>query len=394
MKTLPQIPGYNLQKSLGAGGMGVVYLATRDDNEFHYAIKMLLSGRNAGFQDLARFRVEAEAYSCLNHHHIVKIRDVGVANGCPYLAMDYASHGSLKSFLDATPDLDLSWRIKTIQQVADALVHAHGRRILHRDLKPANILIDASGAPKVSDFGLVKFAAPIADVSQACCTFKVTQLDLHLQQLVQENQQLLPVDDHGETLIETLTSQCAERTGLNSAEFDLEAIQSFIVDAQGNQSKPDPWNALDQMTHAGTVLGSPHFMAPEQASGRLHAISPQTDVYGLGATLYFTLTGRTPFTGRSALEVMKNLNSTPITPPHQIDPSIPEEVSLVVLKAMAREPSQRYADMAMMRDDLQRLLDGQSPLARLSVPRSRHLSASSLIQQAWSSISTFIPRKK
>ena len=84
---IPKIPGYHLHTRLGAGGMGVVYSASRADTDYKYAIKMLLVGRDASIEELARFRIEAEAYACLDHQNIIKIRDVGVVSGCPYLAM-------------------------------------------------------------------------------------------------------------------------------------------------------------------------------------------------------------------------------------------------------------------------------------------------------------------
>jgi hypothetical protein len=176
-ESIRKIGDYELLEKIGAGGMGVVYLATRADTPFRYAIKMLLVGRNATIEDLARFRIEAEAYACLNHRCIIKIRDVGVVSGCPYLAMDYAENGSLDEFIKKTPTLDIEWRVRTIRQVAEALSHAHGRRIFHRDLKPANILISADGTPKLTDFGLVKFSAPVSAVSQSCCTVAVSVLE-------------------------------------------------------------------------------------------------------------------------------------------------------------------------------------------------------------------------
>jgi serine/threonine protein kinase len=100
---IPKIPGYELKYQLGAGGMGVVYFATRDDNDYKYAIKMLLVGRRASIEELARFRIEAEAYACLDHPYIVKIRDVGVVSGCPFIAMDYAQNGCLSDYIAKSP---------------------------------------------------------------------------------------------------------------------------------------------------------------------------------------------------------------------------------------------------------------------------------------------------
>ena len=100
---LPEIPGYDVEAELGRGGMGVVYRARKRETGAVLALKMIVCGRDATFQDLARFRVEAEAMACLNHPNIVKIRDVGVFEGCPYFALEYAERGSLKQFLRKEP---------------------------------------------------------------------------------------------------------------------------------------------------------------------------------------------------------------------------------------------------------------------------------------------------
>jgi len=380
MSTLPSLPGYDLQRQLGVGGMGIVFMATRPDNDYKYAIKMLLVGRNASVEELLRFRIEAEAYACLNHPNIIKIRDVGVVSGCPYLAMDYAENGSLNDYIQKTPQLSLNWRISTIKKVAEALAHAHGRRILHRDLKPSNILITAEGLPKVSDFGLVKFSAPMADVNQACCTMNVNALDEHLLRLANENKRLLPARDNA-NLMETLLHQCSERSGLATSAFDLDTIESFVrktVDSQTSAQELLP--LLDDMTRCGSVMGSPQFMSPEQAQGRIEDIGPQTDVYGLGATLYFLLTGQAPVVGKNAFEVIRNVSVTAITPPERLNADISSDLSAVVQKALEKKPKNRYASMEHFAHDLDRILDGGAP-TKLNAQSHRDTSKRSSIFQ-------------
>ena len=395
MPAIPRIPGYQLKSQLGAGGMGVVYLATRSDNDFKYAIKMLLVGRDASIEELARFRIEAEAYACLNHPHIVKIRDVGVVSGCPFLAMDYAENGCLSDYIARSPSLDMNWRVKTIKHVADALFHAHGRRILHRDLKPANILIASDGSPRISDFGLVKFSAPLSAVNQACCTFQVSELDQHLLQMTNENKYLLPVEDNGD-LIETLAMKCADRCGVTTESFNLDAVENFLkrsVETRRFSSELSP--LLDDMTRHGSVMGSPQFMSPEQAEGRIENIGPHTDVYGLGATLYHVVTGKTPISGSNAWEIVRNASTQQPVPPNAINSSVSEDLSLVILKAMDKEPDRRYANMEMFAEDLGRILEGRGPLARLNArPKSHQKSGLSLFRQMASSLSTLMPKRK
>lgn len=164
------IIGYEVEEELGRGGMGVVYRVRQQSTGRRLALKMILCGRGATFQELARFRIEAEAMACLNHPNIIKIRDVGVAAGCPFFVLDWAERGSLKDWLRKQTPREPLWCADLVRTLALAMQHAHGRGMLHRDLKPANILMMGDGTPKISDFGLVKFAAPVAKVSQACCT--------------------------------------------------------------------------------------------------------------------------------------------------------------------------------------------------------------------------------
>ncbi len=394
MSAIPKIPGYELKSQLGAGGMGVVYLATRNDNRYRYAVKMLLVGRDATIDELARFRIEAEAYACLNHPHIVKIRDVGVVSGCPFLVMDYAENGCLSDYIATSPSLGLDWRVQTIKNVADALTHAHGRRILHRDLKPANILIASDGSPRIADFGLVKFSAPLAAINQSCCTFQVSALDQHLLRMANENKQLLPVEGN-EDPIETLAIKCADRSGLTMKSFNLEAVQTFVehsVETRKFAGELSP--LLDDMTRQGAVIGSPQFMSPEQAEGRVDDIGPHTDVYGLGATLYHIATGKTPIHGDNLLEVIRNVSALTPVPPNSINTEVSEDLSLVIMKALHKDPGHRYPTMEMFAEDLGRILDGRVPLARLAVRRDPHRqSGVSVLRRMASSLSALIPKR-
>src|SRR5262245_39580378 len=95
---LPSIPGYEVEAEIGRGGMGIVYRVRRESTGTPLALKMILRGRGATFQELARFRIEAEAMACLNHPNIIKIRDVGLFAGYPYFVLEFAAGGSLNQF--------------------------------------------------------------------------------------------------------------------------------------------------------------------------------------------------------------------------------------------------------------------------------------------------------
>ena len=367
---LPEIPGYDVERELGRGGMGVVYKCHHRERGVPLAVKMMLCGRGATFEELARFRVEAEAYSCLKHPNIIKIRDVGVANRCPYFATEYAANGSLSDYLRSQPK-SMDWCVNAIREVALALDHAHGRRILHRDLKPANILVMDDESPKVTDFGLVKFAAPIASVNQACCTFSVSELDQELMRFARELRHDYPDSQAGSHdlagLVTTLRHTCIKRTGLAPGDLDETEILDFLTAfAKRAPSQGAPvLEELDGLSMDGQVMGSPQFMSPEQASGELAKIGPATDVYGLGATLYQMLTQHPPFTAKPFGDVLTAVRTEMPVTAQAVCPEVSTELDAVIWKCLQKDPVDRYLDAVSLAEDLDRCLEGRKPLALL-----------------------------
>ena len=208
---LPQIPGYEMQRVLGRGGVAIVYLAQHVRLGRSVAVKMLLAGHHAKPRELDRFSREARTLAELHHPNIVQIFDVADYNGCPYFTMEYLNGGSLSDRVKERP-MPAKDAARMIATFAEAIHAAHQSGIIHRDLTPSNILFTADGVPKITDFGLAR----------------------HLHE-----------------------------TG--------------------------------RLTITGAALGTPGYMAPEQADGRGSETGPATDVYGLGAILYKLLTGRPPF---------------------------------------------------------------------------------------------------
>jgi eukaryotic-like serine/threonine-protein kinase len=168
---LPAIPGYEILETLTPGGMGVVYRARQIETDRPVVLKMIRSGIHAAAEDLARFRIEAEAIASLAHPNIIQIHECGEWNGMPYLAMEFAAGGSLAQRLvnKMLPALQAAELVETL---ARTVQFVHDRGILHRDLKPANILLQnadlrlqnesqlntagQSAVPKLADFGLAK----------------------------------------------------------------------------------------------------------------------------------------------------------------------------------------------------------------------------------------------
>ncbi len=357
--TLPSIPGYDVEAELGRGGMGVVYRVRRQSTGAVLALKMILCGRDATFRELARFRIEAEAMACLNHPNIIKIRDVGVFSGYPFFALEYAERGSLKQVAGGRPQ-PARWSAELVRVLAGAMQHAHGRGMLHRDLKPAHVLVMADGTPKISDFGLVKFAAPIAKVSEACCTLSVSVLDAELARFARElGAQYQSLADAAGTEEEELTrsawQECATRTGTLTDGARLQSVREFLHEARRQAQAPP---CLDDLTRPGAVLGSPSYMAPEQAAGDLGKIGPPTDVYALGGVLYELLTGRPPFAPKDFADVFRQILSEPPCPPRRIEPSVPPELDVICLRCLEKDTRRRYPRASGLADELTRVLEG------------------------------------
>jgi serine/threonine-protein kinase len=254
--------------------MGVVYQARQVSLNRVVALKMVLAGGHAGEQELARFRVEAEAVARLQHPNIVQVFEVGRAEGCPFFSLEFCPGGSLADRLGGTA-LPPEEAARLVRALAGAMHAAHRAGVVHRDLKPANVLLAADGTPKISDFGLAK------------------RLD----------------------------------------------------DAAGR-------------TQTGSVLGTPSYMAPEQAEGRKD-VGPAADIYALGAILYELLTGRPPFRAATPLDTVFQVVADEPAPPRQRNPGVPRDLEAVCLKCLSKDPRRRYADAADLAADLGRFLDGE-----------------------------------
>jgi serine/threonine protein kinase len=367
VNSLPDIPGYDVESEVGRGGMGVVYRVRRHRDDAILALKMILWSRSASFTDFARFRIEAEALACLHHPNIIGVRDVGMHDGYPYFAMPFAAGGSLRQVAKQGPQKP-RWAAEVVRTAALAMQHAHDRGMLHRDLKPANVLLMADGTPVITDFGLVKFADPVREVSEKYCTVAaVSLLDVELSRFAREfRAQYGAIDDLpnvvGDDVTRSLWERCAARTGVLGDGTRLQLVQEFLNDVLEQAPQADTAAPmLEGLTETGAVMGSPNYMAPEQAVGDLAAIGPRTDVYGLGGILYELLTGQPALRSDRVVDLLIQARATPPVSPRQLVPTISDDIAAVCLKCLEKSPDSRYQTAAELAEDLSLFLDGYSP---------------------------------
>ena len=325
---------YIIRREIARGGMGAVLEATDQALDREVAMKVMLE---AGEQDLVarqRFLREALVLARLSHPNIVPIHEMGRdEQGRRFYTMKLVKGRTLQAILTALKQGDAATtqhytldRLLTIyRKVCDAVSFAHHQRIIHRDLKPDNIMVGEFGEVLVMDWGLAK----------------------HL-------------DDQQHARSE------AER--VQSIEGFNELSDAELAAGAGN------------LTLEGSVMGSPQYMPPEQAEGRLAEIGPHSDIYSLGAVLYAILTLRPPVEGKNVSDVLAKVRSGIITPPstyntvptrparpsgeagdarllaglpHCPDGKVPASLSAVTMRAMALQPAGRYADVAALLADIE-----------------------------------------
>jgi len=263
---------YELLKEIGRGGQGVVYRARQKSLNRIVALKVIVLGPWASETHLKRFRREAEAAASLEHPGIVPIHEVGERDGQCYFSMKFIEGGQLDEVVRREP-MPIRGAAELIAKVARTVHYAHEHGILHRDIKPGNILLDKSGEPHLTDFGLAR-----------------------------------------------------------------------LLDTQSS------------VTRTIEVLGTPSYMAPEQAAGETAKLGKATDVYGLGAVLYQLITGQPPFAGGTTYETIRLLRDSEPRQPRLLNPKVDRDLSTICLKCLEKDPQRRYSSAFALAEDLEHWL--------------------------------------
>jgi serine/threonine protein kinase/Tfp pilus assembly protein PilF len=337
-------------REVGRGGMGIVYEAEQISLCRRVALKVLPFATTLDAKQLQRFKNEAQAAAHLHHTHIVPVYAVGSDRGVHYYAMQFIEGQTL------------------------AAVIAGLRR--QSGLGPAAPASPGAAsaswqAPEPSDLQLPDPAGPreaaqatgvdtVNEPQAAWSTFRSTKGPAFFQTAAQLGVQAAEALEH------------AHQAGI--VHRDIKPA-NLLVDGRGHLWVTDfglaRFGVAPGLTMTGDLVGTLHYMSPEQALGKRFLVDPRTDVYALGVTLYELLTLEPAYAGRDREELLRQIAFEEPRPPRRLNRAIPAELETIVLKAMGKSPEERYATAQELADDLRRFLEDKPIRARRATARQR-----------------------
>jgi serine/threonine protein kinase len=347
---------YRIDRRLGEGGMGNVYLATHLGTTRIVALKVIAPKWAADPHFLARFQREAQACGRLRHPNIVNVTDFGIAKGAggdlAYLVMEFLDGQTLSDFQKERPRPALPLVADLLDQIGLALAEAHRHGIVHRDLKPDNIWLEPNGrgghTVKVLDFGVAKMNLPEANPARTAIASP------------------MPAEIAPGGELETVVMAAAP------GEAETVAI------ARTPSSHSSGWSDGDAGGHTmpGSLVGTPAYMSPEQAFGK--EIDYRSDIYSLAVVAYSLVCGQLPFTGKTGELFQYHQSGNPPAPSSV--QKIPRDVSDAVLAGLARNPADRPEPVTAFTRRFHNTVDGEF----LAMRRSKafllqHLAAFALL---------------
>ncbi|MBX3267513.1 MAG: serine/threonine protein kinase [Acidobacteria bacterium] len=384
---------YNIERELGRGGMGTVYLATHLGTERPVAVKIIAPQFMQRPEFVERFRREARAAGRLRHPNVVDVTDFGFAETdsgrVAYLVMEYLDGCTLGEILDEEKNLPVSWTLDILEQVCSAVHEAHQQGIIHRDLKPDNIWLEPNQrggyTVKVLDFGIAKVdsAGHSFSSTEAARTGGAETFAMGSASTFAGDEGSTAIHDsisptqivEARTLIqapseesEPAESNPARQTVNLTAEIDQEAVGTKILEngeaelPDGATPRLDTAPVTKDLTRVGAVLGTPLYMSPEQCRGQ--KLDPRSDLYSIGVIAYQMLSGEPPFRG-DFTEVMACHREAP-PPPLKVR-KVRRKLRKVIMSALEKDPDLRPQSAASFATILRSRSEGIAGLMRRAV---------------------------
>jgi serine/threonine protein kinase len=311
---------FRIVREVGRGGMGVVYEAEQLPLNRRVALKVLPFAATMDPRHLQRFHNEAKAAACLHHEHIVPVHAVGSERGVHFYAMQFIDGQSLAAFL--------------AQQSDDPARADQPTTPYSRSPAPADPAVETAARAAKSTARAPRDGA---------CFRRVAEWGVQAAEAL----------------------DCAHQMGI--VHRDVKPA-NLLIDATGRLWVTDFGLAQVQsdarLTMTGDLLGTLRYMSPEQALAKRVVVDHRTDVYSLGATLYELLTLRPPFAGEDRQELLRHIAFEEPAPPRRLDRAVPAELETIVLKALEKNPVDRYATAKELADDLRRYLEDRPIRAR------------------------------
>ncbi len=348
-------PRYRVVRFHAKGGLGEVLVAHDEQLHRQVAIKRMQGGSSSDSARHQRFLREASITGQLDHPGVVSILNVGEdEQGNPCYAMKFIDGKSLDQY---ARELHEPFAIRTATDarsrqtfeshvvrpllsrfvsVCNTIAFAHNRGVIHRDLKPANVMLGDFGATYVVDWGLAR-------------TTKASTKPAGF-----------------EPFVPAQFNETVSIAGALTAEEEAAVIS-------------------ETLTHTGAVMGTPAYMSPEQASGDVAHVGPQSDIYCLGATLYFLLTGRAPIASGDGLKWLEQLKAGTFPKPRAVQPLVPAALESICLKAMSLKPADRYPSALDFASDIERWL-ADEPVSAHMDSLSTQIARFTRRHRAWAQV--------
>lgn len=307
-------PRYRIVELIGRGGMGNVYRAEHRLMNRPVAIKLINAELVRHPQAVERFRREVQAAARLTHPNIVTAYDAEQAGDTHFLVMEFVAGTDLASIVQTHGPLPVAEACEFIRQAAEGLQHAHEKGMVHRDIKPHNLML-AGTSVRILDFGLAGFAT--------------------------------------ESAVESIDSFNREPKACALSNTETIAEDAHASGSRLNESGPLQ-SATAQLTTLGSVMGTPDYIAPEQARDA-HSADVRADIYSLGCTLWFLLTGKPPFEASGVLQKLKAHAELPPPDLTAARRDVPPALAAVVKRMLAKNPNERFQTPAEVATALKRV---------------------------------------